>query len=170
MNQAQSAQEFSVKSSDILPNSKISENHVFNGFGCNGKNIFPQISWDNSPKEAKSFAVTVYDPDAPTGSGWWHYLAVNIPTNYQSLPSGFGAENKFETENGIKQIRNDYGMFKFGGPCPPKAHKPHRYVFTVFALDVENIEVTGASTAALAGFLLNYHSIAKASFTAQYNR
>jgi len=162
--------ELKISSDDIEPNSTISNDHVFDGFGCSGKNIFPQISWDHVPQGTKSFALTVYDPDAPTGSGWWHYVAVDIPVGYQSLPRGFATENKFQTSEGIKQVRNDYGMFKFGGPCPPKAHKPHRYIFTIFALDTEKLDVTGGSTAALAGFLMNYHALGKASFTAKYGR
>lgn len=174
LNQANSAinsgPKFSLKSSDISANATIQLDQVFNGFGCEGKNISPQISWQNAPKETKSFALTVYDPDAPTGSGWWHYLAVNIAANTAELPRGFAVENKFETKNGIKQIRNDYGIYNFGGPCPPKGNKPHRYIFTVHALKVEKLDLAADSTAALAGFMINANSLAKASFTAYYGR
>ncbi len=119
ISQAQNAK-FKIVSADIEPNSTISNDHIFDGFGCSGKNIFPQISWDGAPQETKSFALTVYDPDAPTGSGWWHYLAVDIPSSYRSFDRGFAAENKFEVVDGIKQIRNDYGMFKFGGALSAK--------------------------------------------------
>lgn len=161
---------FAIKSADIKPNLRISENHVFNGFGCEGKNISPQISWQNAPKETKSFALTVYDPDAPTGSGWWHYLAVNIPANYQQLPAKFAAENKFQTTDNILQIRNDFGVNNFGGPCPPKGDKAHRYIFTIHALKSEKLDLTQDATAALAGFMINANTIAKASFTAFYSR
>ncbi len=170
VSQAQSADEFLIKSSDIKPNSTITNQHVFNGFGCEGKNISPQISWKNAPKEAKSFALTVYDPDAPTGSGWWHYLAVNIPTTYKNLPANFAKQNQFKIEDNISQIRNDFGIYNFGGPCPPKGDKPHRYIFTIFALKVEKLEVPESATAALAGYMINQNALAKASFEATYGR
>lgn len=169
-NQAFSDSAFRIKSSDIKANSTITNKHVFDGFGCSGENISPQISWQNAPKETKSFALTVYDPDAPTGSGWWHYVAINIPTKYSKLPANFGAENKFKTTEDISQIRNDFGAYKFGGPCPPKGDKPHRYIFTIYALKAEKLEVPETATAALAGFMINQNVLAKASFEAVYGR
>jgi Raf kinase inhibitor-like YbhB/YbcL family protein len=164
------AKDFSISSNDIKPNSTIANQHVFNGFGCEGKNISPQISWQNAPLNTKSFALTVYDPDAPTGSGWWHYLAINIPSNYKKLPAGFASQDKFSLNDNISQIRNDYGVHNFGGPCPPKGDKPHRYIFTVFALKVEKLEVPQLATAALAGYMINQNVLAKASFEATYGR
>lgn len=169
VNHAQSAG-FVIQSSDIQSNSTISNKHVFNSFGCMGENIFPQISWKNAPKETKSFALTVYDPDAPTGSGWWHYVAINIPATYSELPANFGEKDKFLTTDNIAQIRNDFGMYKFGGPCPPKGDKPHKYVFTIYALKSEMIELNEAATAANAGFMINQNMISKASFRAKYGR
>ncbi len=168
--QAFSSNDFQIKSSDIKPNATISNRHVFSGFGCNGENISPQISWKNAPKETKSFALTVYDPDAPTGSGWWHYVAINIPKNQTKLPSNFAAEDKFKIADDVLQVRNDFGVYKFGGPCPPKGDKPHRYVFTIYALKSEKLEVSESSTAALAGFMINQNILAKASFEAFYGR
>lgn len=170
VNQAYSANDFSLKSSEVKNNSTITAKHVFNGFGCSGKNLSPQLSWSSAPKDAKSFAITVYDPDAPTGSGWWHWLVVNIPASYGKLPSDFGANDKFELPGGILQIRNDFGAYKFGGPCPPKGDKPHRYIFTIHALKTEKLELAESATAALAGFMINQNSIAKASFEAFYSR
>jgi Raf kinase inhibitor-like YbhB/YbcL family protein len=164
------AKDFSVSSDDIKPNSTIANQHVFNGFGCEGKNISPQISWQNAPIDTKSFALTVYDPDAPTGSGWWHYVAINIPSTYKKLPAGFAAQDKFSVIDNINQIRNDFGVRNFGGPCPPKGDKPHRYIFTVFALKVEKLEVPQSATAALAGYMINQNVLAKASFESTYGR
>jgi len=164
------AAQFKVASKDIKAQKKISEDHVFNGFGCSGKNISPQISWSNAPKDTKSFAVTVYDPDAPTGSGWWHWLLVNIPASQSELAQNFGSQNKFDLENNLIQIRNDFGVFNYGGPCPPQGNKAHRYIFTVHALKVEKLDLSKEATAALAGFMINHNSLAKAHFTALYSR
>ena len=167
---AKGVERFTLKSADLKPNSTISNKNVFNGFGCSGENISPQLSWVHAPKETKSFAVTVYDPDAPTGSGWWHYVAINIPANYIELPAAFGAEDKFKTKDGINQVRNDFGIHKFGGPCPPQGSKNHHYIFTIHALKVEKLDVPETATAALAGFMIKQNSLAQASFTAMYKR
>lgn len=159
-----------INSTDIAPNATINNKHVFNGFGCTGENISPQVSWSNPPLGTKSYALTVYDIDAPTGSGWWHYVAINIPLTYQELPSGFGAENKFSVKDGIKQVRNDFGLYKFGGPCPPVDNKAHRYTFTIHALKVEKLEVPESATAALAGYMINQNTIATTKFTGFYKK
>ncbi len=159
-----------INSIDIAPNATITDKFVFNGFGCLGQNISPQISWSGAPLGTKSYAVTVYDPDAPTGSGWWHYVAINIPLSYSELPSGFAAKNIFETTDGIKQIRNDFGVYNFGGPCPPVGDKAHRYIFTIYALKTDKLEVAQTSTAALAGYMINQNVLGKASFTGFYKR
>ncbi len=159
-----------INSTDIEPNATIIDKFVFNGFGCSGQNISPQISWSGAPLGTKSFAVTVYDPDAPTGSGWWHYVAINIPLSYRALPSGFAATNKFITKDGINQVRNDFGVNNFGGPCPPVGDKAHRYVFTVYALKTDKLDVAESATAALAGYMINQNVIDKATFTGFYKR
>lgn len=112
----------------------------------------------------------MYDPDAPTGSGWWHWLVANIPISYNELPKDFGAQNQFNLKDGINQIRNDFGIFGFGGPCPPQGDKPHRYIFTISALKVEKLDLSQDTTAALAGFMINQNSLAQAQFTALYGR
>jgi hypothetical protein len=163
------AAEFSISSSDLKNGNTISEKHVFEGFGCKGQNISPQISWNSAPKETKNFALTVYDPDAPTGSGWWHWLVLNIPASYEKLPQNFGAQKGFRLKRDILQIRNDYGIFGFGGPCPPQGDKPHRYIFTIYALKAP-IDLNYTASAALAGFMINQNTIAKSSFEATYGR
>ncbi len=161
---------FKISSTEIAPNSAIKSKHVFNGFGCTGENIFPKITWENVPANAKSLALTVYDPDAPTGSGWWHYVAINIPANYTTIAPEIAAQNKFNVNDGIRQIRNDFGTFSFGGPCPPVGHTAHRYIFTIYALKTDKIDIAENSTAALAGYMINQNVISKTSFTAFYKR
>ncbi len=164
------ANEFSLQVSEIKNNQKIPAKYIFNGFGCDGKNISPEISWQNTPKEAKSFALTVYDPDAPTGSGWWHWLVINIPATQTSITKNFGSENKFRLNQKIKQIRNDYGVFNYGGPCPPKGDKPHRYIFTLHALKTEELELDETATAAKAGYFINQNSISSAKIEGIFDR
>ena len=161
---------FKVKSPQIKYGTRISNDHVFNGFGCEGKNISPEIAWKNAPKNTKSFALIVYDPDAPTGSGWWHWVLVNIPKNYSEIPANFGSKNSFDLIGQIKQVRNDFGIHNFGGPCPPKGHKKHRYIFTLHALKVEKLDLDKNATAALAGFMINANTIKKTKFEAFYKR
>ena len=161
---------FTLSSPTIKPGSMLTEAQVFKGFGCDGKNISPALKWTGAPKDAKSFAVTVYDPDAPTGSGWWHWVVINIPASASELPEGAGAADGKTLPAGAAQGRTDFGAPGFGGACPPKGDKPHRYIFTVHALKTEKIEVPPDATAALAGFMINANQIGKASFQAKYGR
>lgn len=161
---------FVLTSADVFPNKPIDPRFEFSGFGCSGKNQSPQLSWSGAPREAKSFAVTVYDPDAPTGSGWWHWLVLNIPASTSSLPPDAGAQGNLKLPAGAVQVRNDYGVPAWGGICPPPGARPHRYVFTVHALKTPAIELPDGATAALAGFMINANTIAKAAFTATNGR
>jgi Raf kinase inhibitor-like YbhB/YbcL family protein len=163
---------FELNSIDVKEGKTLAEAQVFNGFGCTGGNIAPQISWKNAPKGAKSFAVTVYDPDAPTGSGWWHWIVYDIPASFNGLPAGAStsAEAKTKLPDGVKQGRNDYGSRDFGGACPPVGDKPHRYIFTVHALKVDKLDVPMDASAALIGYMLNANSLGKATLTAKYGR
>jgi Raf kinase inhibitor-like YbhB/YbcL family protein len=158
------AQGFTLSSNDI--SGQLSSDEVFNGFGCTGKNISPELSWKDAPKGTKSFAITVYDPDAPTGSGWWHWVVFNIPKDKNTLEKGFG--NK-ESTNIIQSV-TDYGITGFGGACPPLGDKAHRYVFTVYALDVDKLDLDKKTNAAVVGFYVNSHTLAKSSIIAYYGR
>ncbi|MEC5398262.1 YbhB/YbcL family Raf kinase inhibitor-like protein [Uliginosibacterium sp. H1] len=153
-------------SNDIKDGGSLTVTQVYKGFGCEGENRSPQLHWKNAPAGTKSFAVTVYDPDAPTGSGWWHWLVWDIPASATSLPAGIGQGAVLPA--GAREGRSDYGTTGFGGACPPKGDKPHRYVFTVFALKVPRLQVPDNPTAALVGFMLNANALEKASFTATY--
>ncbi|WP_258238491.1 YbhB/YbcL family Raf kinase inhibitor-like protein [Arcobacter sp. CECT 8986] len=139
---------------------------MFNGGTCKGKNISPDLAWKNAPKGTKSFAVTAYDPDAPTGSGWWHWVVFNIPKDKMSLEEGFG--NK-QHKNIIQSV-TDYRIKGFGGACPPVGSKPHKYIFTVYALDIDSLPFDSNVSAAKVGFMLNFHTLAQSSVIAYYNR
>jgi Raf kinase inhibitor-like YbhB/YbcL family protein len=161
---------FTLSSPDIRPNSTIDKKFEFNGFGCSGENKSPALRWSGAPKDTKSFAVTVYDPDAPTGSGWWHWFVVNIPANVTELPADAGAAGGANLPKGASPVKIDYGFAAWGGVCPPPGDRPHRYIFTVYALKTDKLDIPADATAALAGFMTNANAIAKASFTAKYGR
>jgi Raf kinase inhibitor-like YbhB/YbcL family protein len=161
---------FALSSPTVKAGSVLTEAQVFNGFGCTGKNVSPALEWQGAPKGTKSFAVTVYDPDAPTGSGWWHWVVYNIPAASTTLAEGAGTAEGKGLPNGAVQGRTDFGAPGFGGACPPKGDKPHRYIFTVFALKTEKIDVPADATAALVGFMINANKLGQAQFTARYGR
>ena len=165
------AADFSLSSRDIAANSVIAKKYVFNGFSCTGDNVSPQLSWKNPPAGTKGFAILVHDPDAPTGgSGWWHWVVINLPASMRSLEAGGLSPHILAAAPGIRQVKTDYGITTYGGPCPPVGDKPHRYIFTVYALKVAPLEIPEGATAALVGYLVNANSLAKASFTAMYGR
>ena len=137
---------------------------------CAGGNISPALSWSGAPPGAKSFALTCYDPDAPTGSGFWHWVVFNIPATVTRLPRGAGDPKSPAAPKGAMQSRTDYGVTGYGGPCPPPGDKPHRYQFTIFAVDVAKLDAEEQSSAAVVGFNLHFHTLAKASLTGLYGR
>lgn len=162
------AEEFTLKSDQM--GGQLTIENVYSGFGCTGMNISPSLKWINAPKSAKSFAVTVYDPDAPTGSGWWHWVIFNIPSDVTELKTDAGNLQKKIAPASSIQSMTDYGKPGFGGACPPVGDKPHRYIFTVFALDIAKLDLDEKAGPALVGFMLNSHVIAKASLISYYGR
>ncbi len=140
------------------------------GFGCAGGNQSPQLSWDNVPEGAESFAVTCYDPDAPTGSGFWHWVRVNIPKDARSLDLDTGNPDVSKTPSGALEVRTDFSVPGYGGPCSPKGSHPHRYIFTVHAVGTEALPVTADSSAAVVGFMLNFNTVAKATLMGLFKR
>lgn len=158
-----SAQAFELTSKDIHEGQLMKSTFTFSGMGCTGKNVSPQLSWKDAPKGTKSFAITAYDPDAPTGSGWWHWLAVDIPANVQSLKQGDAMKN-------AQQMKNDFGSLNYGGACPPAGDGMHRYQFTVWALPTKTLGVPASASAAVVGFHLNAAALGKAKLTATYTR
>jgi Raf kinase inhibitor-like YbhB/YbcL family protein len=165
---ALAAAPFTLQSSEVKQGGMLTEQHVFNGFGCSGQNVSPQLSWRNAPQGTKSFALMVHDPDAPTGSGWWHWVVYDIPASVTELPQGAGS-GKAPLPEGAKQGRTDFGSPGWGGPCPPPG-KPHRYVFTVLALKVDKLDVPADASAAFVGFMARANALANASLTAKYGR
>lgn len=161
---------FTLTSPVLKEGATLQMAQVANVFGCTGKNLSPALAWDNVPAGTKSLAVTVYDPDAPTGSGWWHWVAFNLPPTLKSLPEGAGEAEGKALPKGTVQVRNDYGTPGFGGACPPPGAKPHRYVFTVHALNVDALPLDAGATPAAVGFYLNQHRLGTATLTAKYGR
>ena len=148
-----------VTSSSISEGQTIANEFVFTG--CGGKTQSPQLSWSGAPSGTKSFAITCFDPDAPTGSGYWHWLASDIPASVASINAGAGTNG---SPAGGKGGTSDFGMTTYGGPCPPKGDAQHRYIFTVYALDVDSLGAEGA-TGATTIFKMRGHVIAKGSIT-----
>lgn len=165
-----SAQKFSITSPDVHAGGKIAAAQVFSGMGCTGKNISPALEWHGAPATTKSYAVTVYDPDAPTGSGWWHWVVYNIPASVTKLTAGAGDASKNLMPSGAVQGNTDFGTAGYGGPCPPAGDKPHHYHITVYALDTDKLDIPASATAAYVGFNLHGHTLAKASLVALYGR
>jgi Raf kinase inhibitor-like YbhB/YbcL family protein len=161
---------FTLSSPTIKAGSTLGEAQVFNSFGCTGKNMSPALKWSGAPKGTKSYALTVYDPDAPTGSGWWHWVVYNIPASASELAEGAGNAEGKGLPAGTAQGNTDFGAPGFGGACPPKGDKPHRYIFTVYALKTDKLDIPAGGTAALVGFMINANKLASASFTAKYGR
>ncbi|SDG33814.1 hypothetical protein SAMN05216553_107219 [Lentzea fradiae] len=153
---------FTVTSTDVQNGKQLPEAQVFEG-----GNTSPQLSWSGFPPETKSFTVTCFDPDAPTPSGFWHWVAVNLPATTTSLDTGAGASDETLPAPAF-HVRSDYGTRAFGGAAPPKGDHPHRYFFVVHAVDVEKLDVDQDATPAVVSFNLAFHTLARAIITPSY--
>lgn len=162
------AQTFTLKSKDL--NGQVTSHQVLNGFGCAGENLSPELSWENAPAGTKSFAITVYDKDAPTGSGWWHWVVFDIPAGSTELKPGAGDVAKKLLPEGAIQSITDFGSAGYGGPCPPQGDKPHQYIITVYALKTNTLGLDAKASPALVGYYLYGNTLAKASIVAYYQR
>jgi Raf kinase inhibitor-like YbhB/YbcL family protein len=158
----------SFKDGDYLPNAHVLSAEF--GFGCQGNNQSPHLAWSGAPTGTKSFAVTCFDPDAPTGSGFWHWLVVNIPANVTELDADVGNPKAAKLPQGALQTRTDFGTPGYGGPCPPAGDHPHRYLFTVFAVGTDRLSVTADTSAAVIGFQLHFNTLARAAIMGLYKR
>lgn len=164
------AADFNVSSPEMKAGAILKNKHLFNGFGCQGDNVSPQLVWKNAPKGTQSFALMVYDPDAPTGSGWWHWVVFNIPSVAKGMPENAGNPQVDLAPKGSVQSRTDFGVPGYGGACPPENGGQHRYVFSVFALDVEDLQLGEDSSAAMVGFVVGQHTLARADLVMHYSR
>jgi len=162
------AHAMTLTSKDMSEGNKLTSQLVFNGFGCQGENISPQLTWTDIPAGTKAFAVTAYDPDAPTGSGWWHWAVYNLPAAQTSLAQGAGSHADALPKGAIA-LKNDFGTTDFGGACPPEGHGVHRYEFTVWALP-STLDLPKDASPALLGFMLRAQALGSAKLTAVYNR
>jgi len=160
---------FTLTSTDFTEGTTLANAQVFNEFGCKGGNVSPALAWSGAPAGTQSFALLMHDPDAPTGSGWWHWIVYNIPPGTSALAAGAGDPKKGQMPAGAVQGRNDYGSAGYGGPCPPPG-SPHHYNFTLYALKVAKLEVPQGASAALIGFNARAHALAEARLTGMYGR
>ncbi|MFK7905326.1 MAG: YbhB/YbcL family Raf kinase inhibitor-like protein [Chitinophagales bacterium] len=159
---------FTLKSNDL--GGEATSTHEFDGFGCTGENQSPQLSWSNAPEGTKSFAITMYDPNAPTGSGWWHWVVFDIPSNINELVANAGnIELDLAPEGAIQSVTN-YGKGGYGGPCPPENHGLHQYMITVHALKTDKLGLDENTNPAIVGYYLWNNTLAKASIVAYYER
>jgi Raf kinase inhibitor-like YbhB/YbcL family protein len=169
---AAAAQSMTLTSPDISEGGTIANEQVLNGFGCKGDSVSPALNWSGAPSATKSFAISMFDPDAPTGSGFWHWVVFNIPPGTTSLPKGAGNVKKKLMPKGAIQSRTDLSTDGYGGPCPPAGDPAHHYQITVFAVDVAKLPFAqnDNASAALVGFDLHFHTLAKATLTGVYGR
>ncbi len=161
---------FDLTSTDVKAGAAMAKQQEYNGSGCDGRNLSPELHWTHAPAGTRSFAVTLYDPDAPTGSGWWHWIMFNIPADVHTLRRDAGNPASGLAPKGSMEGRTDFGIRAFGGPCPPRGDKPHRYQFKVYALDIAHIDAAPNSRAAQIDFMLHAHSLGVAKLQATYGR
>ena len=169
---AANAQSMTLTSADIKEGGTMANEQVFKGFGCTGSNVSPALNWSGAPAGTKSFALSMYDPDAPTGSGWWHWVRVQHSRRHHVIAEGRRRREEEADAEGAIQSLTDFGADGYGGPCPPAGDKPHRYQITVFAVDVDKLPdaKNDKASAALVGFDLHFHTLAKAMLTGLYGR
>jgi Raf kinase inhibitor-like YbhB/YbcL family protein len=164
---------FTVTSNSFKDGDYLAQPHILSasyGFGTAGGNQSPHLAWSGAPAGTKSFAVTCFDPDAPTGSGFWHWVMVNIAPTVTELVLDAGNPSAGKLPAGALQTRTDFGAPGYGGPAPPPGDHPHRYVFTVFATGLDKLPVTADTSAAVIGFHLNFNTLAKAAIMGLYKR
>ena len=159
---------FTVTSTDCTDGEVMPTPQVSGMMGAGGEDVSPHLSWSGFPEETQGFAVTVYDPDAPTASGFWHWVVTGIPASVTELPRGAGDKEGSGLPEGARQLRNDGGFPGYVGDAPPAGHGPHRYFVVVHALDVADMDVPADATPAFHGFNLFSHTLARATLVATF--
>jgi Raf kinase inhibitor-like YbhB/YbcL family protein len=159
---------FQLTSTDITDGGELDLSHCSGIFGAGGEDVSPQLAWSGFPEQTRSFAITVYDPDAPSASGFWHWAVFNIPASVTEVPSGAGDEKGSGLPNGAVQLRNDGGLARYLGAAPPSGHGRHRYFVVVHAVDVETLDVPPDASPAFLGFNLFFHTLARAMLVPWY--
>lgn len=159
---------FTVTSTDVKDGETLATPHLSGIFGAGGEDVSPQLSWTGFPEETKSFVVTVYDPDAPTAAGFWHWAVVDIPASVTSLPTGAGDESGSGLPAGAFQLANDAAIKRYLGAAPPPGHGPHHYYTVVHAVDVESLGIPENATPTFLGFNLFSHTLARAVIVPVY--
>ncbi len=157
---------FTVVSDDVVDGAPLSEEHVFNGMGVSGANLSPHLSWSGFPTETESFVITCLDPDAPTGSGFWHWVVIDVPKAVTTVPRGAGASDD-ELPGGF-HVATDFGLANYGGAAPPQGDHPHRYLFAIHAVDVPTLGLDASARPAVVGFTLAFHTLARAVIAPTY--
>ena len=159
-----------LTSSRIAEQQTLALQFVHHAMGAGGQNVSPDLNWSGAPEGTQSFALTMYDPDAPTGSGWWHWVVYDIPATATGLALGAGAAGGAGLPPGAKLGRTDFGSHEYGGAAPPPGDGPHRYVFTLYALKTPALDVPPDASAAYIGFNIHFAKLAEARLTALYER
>ena len=159
---------FVLRSPTLQAGGQVPASQVLDREGCTGGNKSPELRWSGAPAATKSFAVTVHDPDAPTGSGWWHWVVFNIPAVLTSLPEGAGSSDVGSSTSRLVQSMTDFGRSGYDGPCPPRGDKAHRYIYTLHALGVETVPLGANATAAMVGLFLHQNSLARTTLLTTY--
>ncbi len=162
--------ELDVTSTDIVDGGDLPLAQGWDSGGVGGGNLSPHLEWSNPPAGTAGFAVTCFDPDAPTACGWWHWIVLGLSADCTSLATGAGAAGDESLPAGAFQVRNDYGSEGFGGAGPPVGDHPHRYIFTVYALDTDDLGLTADVTPAVASGTIAHHTLARGHITVQFSR
>jgi Raf kinase inhibitor-like YbhB/YbcL family protein len=164
------ATQFELSSPQLSEGGTLPQSMVYRGFGCNGQNLSPELSWTGEPTKTKSYAITMFDPDAPTGLGWQHWLVFNLPKHIHTISEGAGdtAANRLPSDS--QQGYTDFGSNGYGGACPPIGNTPHRYILTIYALDIERLPTGAETTGAKLAFLMRGHILGKAELIGRYGR
>lgn len=161
---------FTLTSDDLVDGGRLPRPQVSGIMGAGGEDVSPHLRWSGFPEGTRSFVVTMFDPDAPTGCGFWHWAVADIPAHVTELPAGAGSPERGALPEGCRTIGNDPGLHRYVGAAPPEGHGPHRYVFTVHAVDVESLGLDADTRPAILGFQLFQHALARAVLVATYER